>query len=131
MILSNHVNPEVGQLKELEQNLAQDQPIVMVNILKFKKDEISEGLTGPELYKRYAQNVIPLLENAGGSVIWRGKVLQTIIGDTEKTPELFMLVRYPSVKNFLDMIYSQEYREVSKDRSLALVYGGLYATSEI
>ena len=131
MILSNQVNPDIGQLKELQHNLPNDQPIVMVNILKFKKDKVSEGLTGPELYKRYAKNVIPLLEKAGGSVIWRGKVLQSIIGDSEMSPELFMLVRYPSIRHFLDMIYSKEYQEVSNDRSLALVYGGLYATSEL
>ena len=130
-MLSDHVNPGVDQLKQLKQNIPVDQPIVMVNILKFKKEKSSDGLTGPELYKRYAKNVFPLLENAGGSVIWRGKVLQTIVGDTDNQPELFMLVRYPSVQHFLDMIYSEEYKGISKDRSLALVYGGLYATSQV
>ncbi|MEO1260065.1 MAG: DUF1330 domain-containing protein [Bacteroidota bacterium] len=120
MHLHNQVNPTKEQFKALMQ-LPLDQPIVMLNILKYKQGG------GKEAYQRYTQNVMPFLKKANGRLIWKGQSLHTVIGDTDDQPDLFMLVEYPSIVNFVDMITSPAYQVVAKDRTMSLIYGGLVA----
>ena len=118
MHLHNQVNPTKEQFKAL-MNLPTDQPVVMVNILKYKN--------GKAACQRYLQNVMPFLKKASGKLIWKGQPLHTVIGDHENQPDVFMLVEYPSIIHFMDMITNPEYQEVAKDRTMGLTYGGLIA----
>ena len=120
MHLHNQVNPTKEQFKELL-NLPQDQPVIMVNILKYN------GEAGKQAYQRYMQNVMPFLKKVNGKLIWKGQSVHTVIGDSEDQPHVFMLVEYPSVQNFIEMITNPAYQKVAKDRTMALKYGGLVA----
>lgn len=121
MQLQNQIIPTPEQIKALL-NLPKDQPVVMVNILKYKGDE------GKKSYQRYQKNVLPFLKKVKGKLIWKGKSLHTVIGDAGSEPDSFMLVEYPSITNFMEMISDPAYQEIAKDRSLGLTYGGLIAT---
>jgi len=108
-----------------------DQPVVMVNIVKFKASAEGGNESGAEAYARYGQNVQPLLKKAGGKILWQGAVASTVIGDSEGQPDLIFLVEYPSVSNFLEMTGSPEYQKIGRDRTIALEYGGLLACNTV
>lgn len=124
-MLFNQVSPSNSQLAEL-QSYPKDTPIVMFNILKFKP-KTSTNETGEEVYVRYFKNATTFMKNSGAKLIWKGKVHNTVIGNSELQPQVVFLVEYPSVSHFFAMITNPEYQKIAKDRSLALEYGGLLA----
>lgn len=127
MELSNQINPTGEKLKSLLSKLPQDEEVTMLNILRFNGHVEGEGLSGIQLYKRYSKNVVQHLVAAGGKLIWKGEVLETVVGSEDKAPHMVLLVTYPTVSHFLNMIANPEYQKAAQDRSLALEYGGLIA----
>ncbi|MEM8907706.1 MAG: DUF1330 domain-containing protein [Bacteroidota bacterium] len=122
----NRIHPTSEQLTAL-MSYPPDQPITMVNILKFRAMTEAGNETGEEAYQRYLKKASPLIEKAEAQVIWRGEVAQTVIGQPTGQPDVIFIVRYPSVQHFMAMISSPEYQNISEDRSMALEYGGLIA----
>lgn len=93
-------------------------PVVMLNLLAFKP----EG--GRDRYAEYGAAVGPLLEKAGGRVVFSGQPGRALLG--EDSWDLVLLVEYPSRQAFLDMIGSAEYRAIGHLRTEALVKGELH-----
>jgi uncharacterized protein (DUF1330 family) len=93
-------------------------PVVMLNLLAFRP----EG--GEERYLEYGAAVAPLLEKAGGRIVFAGAPSPVLIG-TEGW-DLVALVEYPSRQAFLDMIGSEEYQAVAHLRTEALAKGELH-----
>ena len=122
----SQINPTKQQLKHV-MTLPKDRPIVMCNIIKFKKQIKATGESGQEAYGRYLKNAAPLIEKAEARIIWKGKVEATVIGDNKDEPDIIFLVEYPSTSHFIKMISSEAYQKITHDRSLALDYGGLLA----
>lgn len=131
MILNNQIITTRTQLKEMLEKQPADQPVVMVNILKFKESVEGSGLSGAEMYARYSKNVMPLLKVVGGRIIWSGSVNHTVIGDSGDRPDMVAIVEYPSPAKFLEMATSDAYRAIAQDREEALIYGGLLASTTI
>lgn len=96
----------------------EDGPVVMLNLLAFRP----EG--GNERYMEYGAAVAPLLEKAGGSIVFAGAASPALIGTDSW--DLVALVEYPSRQAFLDMIASPEYREIAHLRTEALAKGELH-----
>jgi len=93
-------------------------PVVMLNLLAFR----SEG--GRERYEEYGAAVGPLLEKAGGKIVWFGAPAAPLLGNGSW--DLVVLVEYPTRQAFLDMVGSEEYRAIEYLRSEALVKGELH-----
>jgi uncharacterized protein (DUF1330 family) len=93
-------------------------PVVMLNLLAFQP----EG--GRERYEEYGAAVAPLLEKAGGRIVFLGEPAPPLLG--EGPWDLVALVEYPTRQAFLDMVGSTEYRAVEHLRSEALTRGELY-----
>lgn len=93
-------------------------PVVMLNLLAFR----SEG--GGERYEEYGAAVAPLLEKAGGKIVWLGTPAAPLLGNGSW--DLVVLVEYPTRQAFLDMVGSEEYRAIEHLRSEALVKGELH-----
>lgn len=108
-----------------------DEPVTMINILKFKAKSGRGEESGEEAYRRYSKNVAPLVKKAGAEIVWAGKIKGTIIGDYEDQPHMLLLVKYPNIQAFMDMAISDEYQQVKHDREIALEYGGLLPAQEI
>ena len=78
MKVKNKVMPNEEQLKGfLEEGY--DEPIFMVNLLKFKDkaeypDKRETNLTGKEAYAIYGKEVVEHLEKVGGKPIFGGEV---------------------------------------------------------
>lgn len=131
MQLTNHIHPTQEQFKALVANYPKDQPVVMINILRYKDKTGNGEETGETAYARYGQNVLPFLKKVGGRLLWRGDVNATVIGDTNAQPQVVLLVEYPSIQKFIEMSTDPAYLEIAKDRTLGLEYGGLLASSTV
>ncbi len=107
------------QFKELAANTNQE-PFVMLNLLKFKSDG------GRESYFRYVNESRPFVEGVGAKVVYFGKAKELLNGT--ETWDILMLVQYPSRKAFLEMANNPDYLKAHKFREEALERAVLYAT---
>jgi uncharacterized protein (DUF1330 family) len=93
-------------------------PVTMLNLLAFKPDG------GRERYLEYGVAVTPLLEKAGGRLVFQGQAAPVVLGD--RSWDLVLLVEYPTRQAFLDMISSAEYQAIAHLRTEALAKGELH-----
>ena len=57
-------------------------------------------------------------------------VSSTALTNIQDQAHVVLLVKYPALQNFIDMTSDPEYVKISKDRTIALEYGGLWACEE-
>lgn len=131
MLLNNQIHPTAEQFQELVNNYPKDQPVVMINILRYKDKTGNGEETGETAYARYGQNVLPFLKKAKGRLLWRGDVNNTVIGSSEGQPQVVLLIEYPSITNFIEMTTDPAYIKIAADRTLGLEYGGLMASTTV
>ena len=124
------VSPTKEQMAQL-MTYPKDTPIVMTNIIKFKSITENGNETGQEAYMRYFKNVQPFVAKAEATLIWKGTVSTTVIGDSQNAPDMIFLVEYPTVHHFLNMVSNPEYQKITVDRIMALEYGGLIACKTV
>ena len=107
------IRPNKEQFIEL-MNAADDGPVVMLNLLKFKPRE------GASEYGKYGDAVTKMVEARGGKLLWLGKADQILIGDPEESWDSVALVQYPSRKAFIEMTTSKEYESAHEHREAGL-----------
>jgi len=121
--MSEQVTP-TGDPRELLAGLPADEPVVMINLLRYKQPD------GAEHYRRYARGVVPHLEGVGGRVLYSGNAERFVIGDGERPWwDVILVVEYPTPGAFLKMVADKDYLEVHKHREAALERAELIATS--
>ncbi len=113
-----------------------DGEVVMINLLHFARGDEGKGETvaesgeepsGADAYRRYSADVVKMVEDRGGRVIWTGRPEHVLIGDSDADDwDLVALVSYPSRSAFIDMVTSPSYgtahthRERGLDRTVLL-----------
>ena len=102
-----------------------DQPIYMVNLLKFKDkavypDKRETDLTGEEAYAIYGQEVRKHLEKVGAKPIFSGKVSRLMLGEVQDLWDVVAIAMYPNRKAMLDMISDPEYIKSAQHRAAGL-----------
>ncbi|MGZ6833530.1 MAG: DUF1330 domain-containing protein [Mycobacteriaceae bacterium] len=101
-----------------------DAPVLMVNLLQFKKPG------GLERYLQYGREVAPHLERVGATVRYGGTAPAVIIGDGQQPWwDAILLVEYPTPAAFIDMVTDADYARVHEHRAAALERGDLIVTS--
>lgn len=130
MQLTNQIHPTKEQFRNMVANYPKDTPVTMINILKFRGLTEAGNETGAEAYARYGQNALTFMKKHSAKLLWRGKLNSTLIGDAEDQAHVILLVQYPTLQHFIDMTSNPEYVKISKDRTIALEYGGLWACEE-
>ncbi len=113
------VNPTKAQFDAFI-NAPDAGPMVMVNLLKFKETVDDGSMSGRQSYRRYSENVFPLLKEVGAKVVWAGNVNHVFIGTNSDEWDYVLLVEYPSKAAFIKMISSESYMKVQQDRENAL-----------
>ena len=111
--------------KELNEAFVRDLPdngpVVMVNLLRFKKQSADGDGSGWSAYQRYSKAISPLLKGVGGTILWAGNAEGAAYGDlSPKQWQFVVLVRYPSRKAFLAMVTSPEYALANVHRENAV-----------
>ena len=104
------LNTTGKQMKELVKDVPDNQPLVMINFLKFKEKVENSELTGEEQYALYGKAFMPFVKTSGAKIIWSGKPMMYFIGNEDDTLwDKVLLVEYPSKQHFLDMISAPDY----------------------
>jgi uncharacterized protein (DUF1330 family) len=127
------IYPTPEQIQELLRGPA-DQPVVMVNLLRFKRrTDMSPDDTrsGEERYMTYARRMREIVESHGGRFIWSGRVDSVVIGDAEAAFQIVGLVEYPSRQKFIEIATSDRVREIGGDRAAGLESQWLLAATTV
>ena len=110
-----------------------DEPVVMLNLLKYRDQAADgagvDGLSGEEAYRTYGRAFAELNPRFGGEPIWMGRALATVIGAEDW--DLMILVRYPTRKQFIDMINDPDYQAIAPIRSAALADSRLVEATQL
>ena len=93
-------------------------PVVMVNLMRFRKRSLDGDGSGWDAYLRYSAITVPMIKARGGTLLWTGAAKTVALGPRPDTDWDFVaLVSYPSVAAFLDMMTSETYeREADPHR---------------
>lgn len=92
--------------------LPDEEPIVMVNLLKFKPDG------GAAEYAKYAAGIEPILKKIGARILFSGKAQFCLIGQADW--DAVALVQYPRKKSLFEMAMSAEYQAIHPFREAGL-----------
>jgi uncharacterized protein (DUF1330 family) len=113
------ITPNADQFRELAAS-HDEGPVVMLNLLKYKRHADDGERTGEEEYRSYGDAAVAMIEERGGSVVWAGRADQVLIGDPTEAWDHVLLVQYPSRAAFLDMVGQPAYQEAHRHRESGL-----------
>lgn len=118
--------PRDEQMAALIEN-DQGGPINMLNLLKFKEfaeypDGSDAELSGQEAYMRYGAKVSELVGALGGEFLFFSEASTLVIGEGDLQWDLIGVVKYPSVKAFVEMSSSDEYAAINVHREAGLAH---------
>ena len=124
MIVKNAVMPNEKQMKDFLEE-GHDEPIFMINLLKFKEkasypDKRETNLTGAEAYAIYGREVVQHLQKVGGKGIYGGRVTRLMLGEVEDLWDSVAIAMYPSRKAMLEMISNPDYIKSAQHRIAGL-----------
>ena len=85
-------------------------PVVMVNLMRFRARSLDGDGSGWDAYLRYSALTVPMIKARGGTLLWTGDAKAVALGRQEGNQwDYLVLVYYPSVTAFLDMMTSADY----------------------
>jgi uncharacterized protein (DUF1330 family) len=124
------ITPTKEQFTEFAHG-TRDGEIVMINLLHFAQGPpagdtagdtpAATQSTGAGAYRDYSDQVVKMVEERGGKVIWTGRPENVLIGDSHRDDwDLVALVSYPSRAAFIDMVTSSSYQEAHTHRERGL-----------
>jgi len=90
--------------------LADQGPVVMVNLMRFNARSADGDGTGWDAYLRYSALTVPMIKARGGTLLWTGDAKAVALGAPVGNDwDYLALVYYPSVAAFLEMMTSADY----------------------
>ena len=124
MRVENHVYPTADRIAALMGNPSEE-PIVMLNLLKFREKAVyadgrATSLSGREAYMLYGEAMRKIVEKNGGKFVFQGAIEQLVIGEVEQLWDVAALVEYPSAAAFAKIATSPEVSEIGVHRAAGL-----------
>ena len=124
MKVENKVMPNEKQMEEFLEE-GHDEPIFMVNLLKFKDraeypDKRESNLSGKEAFAIYSKEVEGHLEKVGGKPIFGSEVTRLMLGEVEDLWDQVAIAMYPNRKAMLKMISDPDYIKSAQHRVAGL-----------
>jgi hypothetical protein len=114
--------------------LPQDQPVVMLNLLTFKREATGThaGHTGRDAVLEYSRAMREFVEAHGGSFVLAADVDLQLIGEGAEHVDFVAIMRYPSRQAFLDLAGDPEIaRTIGRHRDDGLESQWLLAMTEV
>ncbi len=97
--------------------LPADQPVIMLNLMKFREHSLDGDGSGWDAYLRYSRMANKLIRERSGRIVWAGEVNGATLGpEAHGQWDYSALVSYPSPAAFLDMMESDDYLEANVHR---------------
>ena len=124
MKVENKVMPNEKQMEEFLEE-GHDEPIFMVNLLKFKDraeypDKRKSNLSGKEAFAINSKEVVGHLEKVGGKPIFGSEVTRLMLGEVEDLWDQVAIAMYPNRKAMLKMISNPDYIKSAQHRVAGL-----------
>jgi uncharacterized protein (DUF1330 family) len=96
------------------QGLEHREPVVMVNLMRFRERSLDGDGSGWDAYLRYSALTVPMIKARGGTLLWTADAKAVALGaQAGHQWDYLALVYYPSVAAFIDMMTSAEYENLS------------------
>lgn len=126
-----------SRLPQILEAIPHGTPIVMLNLLRFNQStnysagSADENCSGRDAYNgRYLKHAKSYISQIGGNVVYDGNVCIEVIGEPENYWNRILIVKYPSIAAFMDMVSTAEYQAIRLHRAAALEDSRLVATVE-
>ena len=134
MQVSNAHQPTREQWRTLQQHDSGG-PIYMLNLLKFREkaayaDGRATTLSGEEAYAIYGRAVSRMVLEAGGKLVFSGRVEGTMVGVVEDSWDSVAVMMYPSLAVMGQITGSAAYAEIHVHRDAGLAGQILIKTSK-
>lgn len=133
----NTIELDESRLPQILDAVPQGTPIVMLNLLRFNQltsysaSSAENNCPGLEAYdQRYLKRAKTYISQIGGNVVYDGNVCIEVIGEPENYWNRILIVKYPSIAAFMDMVSTAEYQAIRLHRAAALEDSRLVATLE-
>lgn len=131
MPVLNALDPTAEQIKAFLGHKKSDEPVFMLNLLKFKKraDYIDgEDVSGREAYSRYAKAFGEIVRDSGVDFkpIFGGNLSTFLIGEAGGSQgsdliwDAVAMVRYPNAATMFQLVSSEAYRKIHRHRRAGL-----------
>lgn len=130
--MAHFIDPDRRQFEAFKA-LPRDQPIMMLNLLRFRDRAVYEDgreVTGAEAYAAYGRESAPVFRRVGGEIVWRGEPEGVLIGPQDERWDMIFVARYPTAHAFLEMVTDPDYRIAVKHRQAAILDSRLIRTTE-
>jgi uncharacterized protein (DUF1330 family) len=96
------------------QTMEPEAPVVMVNLMRFHDRSLDGDGSGWDAYLRYSASTVPMIKARGGTLLWTGNAKAVALGRPDGNQwDYVALVYYPTVADFIDMMTSADYENVS------------------
>ena len=128
------IDPTPADLKRIASDIPLDTPVTMLNLLRFREQAASPedsgqpACSGRAAYARYSEIAIRHVKAVGGEPVVMADVLGRFIGPEDEDWDEMLLVRYPSLSAFLDMVGNADYQAGAVHRTAALADARLIVT---
>lgn len=110
------MNP--GQVSEFANN-ASENPVIMLNMVKYKTLVPETGMTGKESYTEYMRQAKPFFIKANAEIVFYGSPKHMLIGpEDESLWNDVLIVKYNSVSDFMKMIMADGYPSELREQAL-------------
>ena len=97
--------------------LADDSPVTMLNLMRFRERSLDGNGSGWDAYLRYSALAIRTIKAVGGTIVWTGTAETVALGVAETNRwDYVALVRYPSRAAFIAMMTSPDYARAKVER---------------
>lgn len=123
MATLNALEPTAEQIKAFLGHPKSDEPVFMLNLLKFKDKATyndGEDISGKEAYGRYAKAFGKMSRSHGAEAIYGGAANVFLIGQGDGEWDAVAIVKYPSAEKMFACVSSEEYRKIHKHRRAGL-----------
>lgn len=124
-----HIEPDRDAVIGWLQSAAQDEPVDMLNLLRFREvadysasPELApaSSISGEEAYRRYSEHTLPFLAEAGSEVLYAGNGRAPIIGPDGERWDSVLVVRHRSPQAFISFATNDGYLAGQGHRTAAL-----------
>lgn len=138
--MTYHIHPSAEISQEFYQQYKSSGKVTMLNLLRFKAQadysdcpdlKPDEILSGKDAYRLYMKLAAPMIEKAGGKVLFYGKSQYFLIGPMEEKWDTILLVQYPSADHFISFAESEAYLKIAGHRTAALQDSRLLPTTNL
>ena len=99
---------------------ADEGPVVMINLLKYRDQSLDGDGSGAEAYARYGVLAGPYVERHGGKLLWAGEAREHLVGDTDYDWDSVLMVSWPKRQNLIDLGRDEGYQAIAHHRKNGL-----------